>query len=272
MKKLIVTAALVALAFVPLHADLTIVQTMTMEGPTAAMTGGQMPKITMRIKGTKARSDIETPAMNIVSIADVTQNQIVLLNSVNKTAQVFTKESAAGGAKFDLPNFDASYKPTGKTQTIEGQVCHEHLFSMSVDMAQMAGANPQMPPEAAEMMKGVTMVINGSVWTAKDAPGVAEYAAYMKSALKSGLSGALSGMKPGQSAGLDKLMAAASAAPGLPYLTEMTMTVEGTGPMVDAMKQMGGPMKMIQKLSSVSLDTIPDDLFKIPEGYTIEKK
>ena len=135
----------------------------------------------------------------------------------------------------------------------------------------MTGANPQMPPEAAEMMKGVTMVMNGSVWTAKDALGVAEYAAYMKSVMKSGLFSAISGMKPGQSGGMDKLMAAASAAPGLPYLTEVTMTMEGTGPMVDAMKQMG-PMKMIQKLSSVSMDAISDDLFKVPEGYTIEKK
>ena len=271
MKKLVVTAALVALAFVPLHADLTIVQTMTMEGPMAAMTGGQMPKITMRIKGTKARSDIETPQMNIVSIADLAQNQVIILNGLTKTAQVITPESAAAGtAKLDLPNMDASYTPTGKTQTIDGQVCHEHQFSMTLDMAQMSG-QAQMPPEAAEMMKGVTMVMNGSVWTAKDAPGVSEYSAYMKSVMKSGLFSAISGMKPGQSGGLDKLMAAASAAPGLPYLTEVTMTMQGTGPMVDAMKQMG-PMKMIQKLSSVSMDAISDDLFKIPEGYTIEKK
>jgi hypothetical protein len=272
MKKLVVTAALIALAFVPLHADLTIVQTMTMEGPMAAMTGGQLPKITMRIKGTKARSDIETPQMSIVSIADLTQNQVIILNGLTKTAQVITPESAAAGtSKLDLPNMDASYTPTGKTQTIDGQVCHEHQFSMTLDMSQMS-AQPQMPPEAAEMMKGVTMVMNGSVWTAKDAPGVTEYANYMKSAMKSGLFSAIAGMKPGQSGGLDKLMAAASAAPGLPYLTEITMTVEGTGPMVDAMKQMGGPMKMIQKLSSVSTDAISDDLFKVPEGYTIEKK
>ena len=49
------------------------------------------------------------------------------------------------------------------------------------------------------------------------------------------------------------------------------MRFEGSGPMVDAMKQMGD-MKMIQKLSSVSTDTIAEDLFKVPEGYTIEKK
>jgi hypothetical protein len=37
------------------------------------------------------------------------------------------------------------------------------------------------------------------------------------------------------------------------------------------MKQMG-PMKIIQKLESVSTDPIADDLFRVPEGYTIEKK
>jgi hypothetical protein len=270
MKKLVVTAALAALALVPLRADLTLVQTMTMEGPMAGMAGGQMPKITMRIKGTKARSDIEAGPMNIISIADLAQNQVIILNAQAKTAQVITTSAPAVGTDVKIPNVEASYTPTGKTQTIDGFVCQENQFSMTMNMAEMGG-QAQMPPEAAEMMKGVTMVMNGSVWTAKDAPGTDEYMAYMKSAMKSGLAGALSGLKPGQGGGMDKLMAAASSAPGIPYLTEITMTMEGTGPMVDAMKQMG-PMKMTQKLSSVSTNPIADDLFTIPEGYTIEKK
>ncbi len=271
MKKWLCTALVAGLSFVPLHADLTFVQTMTMEGPMAAMAGGQLPKITMRIKGTKARSDIETPAMNLVSIADLAQKQVIILNSMTKTAQVITPESAAAGAaKLELPKLDVSFNPTGKSQTIDSQLCEEHLFSMTMDMAELGGQG-QLPPEAAEMMKDVRMVMNGSIWLAKNAPGVDEYTAYSKSALQSGVFAALSGMKAGQSGGMDKLMAAASAAPGLPYLTEITMTMEGSGPMVDAMKQMG-PMKMIQKMSSVSTEPISDDLFTIPEGYTIEKK
>jgi hypothetical protein len=272
MKKLTVTAALVALAFVPLRADLTFVQTMTMEGAMAAMAGSQLPKITMRIKGTKARSDIEGPAMSLVSIADIAQNQVIILNATTKTAQVMTPNSTAAGTTPPVVAFeDVSFKPTGKSQTIDGQACDEHLFSMTLNMAEMGAAGGQLPPEAAEMMKDVRMVMNGSIWIAKTAPGAAEYTAYMKSAMQSGTFAALSGMKPGQSGGMDKLMAAAGSAPGLPYLSEIMMTVEGTGPMVDAMKQMG-PMKMIQKITSVSTDPISDDLFMIPEGYTIDKK
>jgi hypothetical protein len=33
-----------------------------------------------------------------------------------------------------------------------------------------------------------------------------------------------------------------------------------------------GDMKMVQKVTSVSTETIMDDLFKLPAGYTIEKK
>lgn len=267
MKKWVVVLALVTVALVPVRADLTLVQSMTMEGPAAAAMGGQMPTITLRIKGNKARSDVQTPNASMVAITDLTTREVILLNSATKTAQII--KPGAGGANLPMPKVDASYKPTGKTQTIEGQTCEEHQFTMTLSMAEMGGQ--QMPPEAAAMMKDVTMAMNGSVWTAKSAPGAAEYTAYTQAALKSGIFAAMSGMPAGASGGMDKLMAAAASAPGVPYLTEITMTMQGTGPMVEAMKNMG-PMKMVQKLTSISTDTVSDDLFKVPEGYTVEKK
>ena len=70
---------------------------------------------------------------------------------------------------------------------------------------------------------------------------------------------------------MDKLMAAASAVQGVPCLTELTMAFEGTGPMVDAMKQMG-PMKMVQKTTTISVDPVPESVFVVPEDYKVEKK
>lgn len=267
MKKWVAALALVALALVPVHADLTLVQSMTMEGPAAAAMGGQMPTITLRIKGNKARSEVQSPAMTVVAITDLTTKEVIILNSSTKTAQIITP--GAGSANYKAPKVDASYKPTGKSQTIDGQACEEHQFTMTLSMAEMGGQ--QMPPEAAAMMKDVKMAMAGSVWTAKSAPGAAEYTAYTQAALRSGIFAAMSGMQAGSSGGMDKLMAAAASAPGVPYLTEITMTMEGTGPMVDAMKNMG-PMKMVQKLTSISTDTVSDDLFKVPDGYKVEKK
>jgi hypothetical protein len=272
MRKPLLTLAILAVSLVPLAADITITQTMTMEGPAAAMmAGGQMPKTTMRIKGLKARTDIEVMGQTISTITDVAKKQVIILQSQTKTAQVVTPAAiAAGGTPVVLPKMDVSFSPTGKSQTIDGVRCDEHSFAMTLDLAQTMG-QAQVPPEAAKMMEGVKMMMNGSIWIAKDAPGAGEFTAFNKAALDSNLLGAVTGMQAGQSGGLDKLMEASAKAPGLPYLTEISMTYEGAGPMVEAMKQMG-PMKIIQKVASVSTNPIPDDVFEVPAGYTIEKK
>jgi hypothetical protein len=269
MRKWFITVVVLALAIVPLRADVTVTQTMTMEGAAAAMMpAGQLPKITMRIKGMKARTDIETGGQTVTAITDLETKQVMMLMPGSTVAKVITPESvAAGGAPLPTPEMDVSLKPTGKSQTIEGVACDEHSFTMSLSMASMGGA--QMPPEAAAMMKDVSMLMNGSIWIAKAAPGAAEWMAFNKAALDSKLLSAIAGV--GSQPGMDKLLEASATAAGIPYLTEMTMRFEGSGPMVDAMKQMGD-MKMVQKVTSVSTDTIADDLFKLPAGYTVEKK
>jgi hypothetical protein len=51
----------------------------------------------------------------------------------------------------------------------------------------------------------------------------------------------------------------------------MDMTVEGSGQIADMMRQMMGGMKVTTKMSSISLEAIGDDLFKIPQGYAVIK-
>lgn len=268
MKKWVTTAALVVMSVVTMRADVTFVQTMTVEGAAAAMMGSaQMPRITMRIKGQKSRADIEVNGQTISSITDLESRQIIILNSETKTATVTTPGSSP--TDVPMPKIDASFKSTGKSQVIEGQQCDEHALTLRMNMSEISGA--QLPPEAVAMMKDVQMVFAGSIWTAPSAPGAAEYSAFTKAALSSNLFAALAGMAGGSSGGLDKLMEAAASAPGLPYLTDMTMTFEGSGQMVDMMKQMG-PMRMVQKISGVSTDAVAATAFEIPSDYKVDKK
>jgi hypothetical protein len=59
----------------------------------------------------------------------------------------------------------------------------------------------------------------------------------------------------------------------LPYLTELTMSIEGNGQMAAAMRgEMGGELKMAQKLVSISPNSIDDKTFQIPQGYKIAKQ
>ena len=71
--------------------------------------------------------------------------------------------------------------------------------------------------------------------------------------------------------GLREALKAMSSANGVTYLNESTITFEGEGQMVEMMKQMG-PMKVTTKVSSINTDAISDELFKVPEGYTIVKQ
>lgn len=267
MKRSLATLVVVVLCLVPLGADLTFTQTMTVEGAMAAMMAGKPIALVTRVKGKKARADMEV--MEISSLTDLVTREVTILNHKDKTAQVIGARSAPMPNAPEL-NLDFSFKPTGQAKAIDGVQCAEHVFTVSFGLANMSGQ--QVPSEAAEAMKDVRMVMDGSVWIAKDAPGAAEYIAFQKAALDGNLSYALGALMGGQSrGGMDKLMAALSEAPGLPYLTEMTMSVEGTGPFVEMMKKQMTGMKLVQKMASVSTEPLGDDLFRVPADYTVKK-
>lgn len=256
------------------RADLTIVQTTTIEGGMAAMAPGGVPtpKVTTRVKGMKARSDIDmsSAAGSTSTITDLVAGQVILLRHDQKTTQVTTAATVASSAASAPPvavTFDGAMTPTGKSQVLDGMKCDEFTFTTSIAMANLGG--PQVPPEAGAMMKDLTMLMKGSMWVAKEVPGAAEYVAFQKGLLKADLTAAAAGAG-GAMPGMDKLMKAMANVEGVPYLTEMTMSVEGPGQIGDMMRQMG-PMKITMKVSSVTADALSDDLFKTPEGYTVVK-
>src|SRR4051812_38550798 len=121
------TAIVVAVCSAAVRADVTIVQTTTIEGGMAAMGGAAMsPKMTTRVKGMKSRTDVDVNSMTIVTITDLTTKQVTVLRPDQKTANVITAPPAAGtGAPagtvppgVTLPTIDASLKATGKSQVI----------------------------------------------------------------------------------------------------------------------------------------------------------
>ena len=277
MKRWLSTVAVFALCSAVVRADVTIVQTMTMEGGPAAMTGQTIaPKTTTRIKGLKSRTDIETGAGNMSTIADLMAKQIIILRHDQKTAQVVGATAAGttstttttAPAVTGTMKMDATVTPTGKSQVIDGFKCDEFTFTTTMNMSEMGG--PGVPPEAAAMMKDLSLVMKGSMWVTKDAPGGAEYLAYQKALSSADLAAAAAGVSGINMPGMDKMMKAMASVNGLAYLTEMTMNIEGSGPMADMMRQMGA-MKMITKTNSISATPISDDLLKVPDGYTIVK-
>ena len=78
------------------------------------------------------------------------------------------------------------------------------------------------------MLKDMRVLMNGSMWMAKSAAGAAKIAAATKAMLDAQLAGLANGGATGlPSNGLDKVMRGLSGADGMPYLTEVTMTMAG---------------------------------------------
>ena len=276
MKRWLTTFAAVALCSAVLRADVTLVQTTSVEGGMAAMAPGAntSSKTTVFVKGMKQRTEISGGPISLITIIDVTTGQITVLRPDQKTATIVSpKPPATGTASSTTPPVsvavDGTMKATGKSQVIDGVKCEEYVFTTAMDLSAFSGG--QAPPEAAAMLQGVTMKVAGSLWVSKDVPGAAEYAAFQKAAAASDLSAAAMGAAGVSMPGMDKMLKTMGSIDGLAYLNEMTMQVEGTGQVAEMMKQMGA-MKIITKTSSVSADPISDDLFKVPEGYTVVKQ
>ena len=274
MKRSVATVALIALCSVALGADVTVTTTTTIEGPLAAMMNGASPRMITRIKGMKSRTDLEFQDQTLSTIIDLATKQAVVLIPAQKTAQVVDAASVAArtGSTPGAPRVDAVFEPTGRMQTINGQRCDEFRFSMSLDMSQAGAQAPQIPKEAFEVLKDARMATKGVMCLAKTAPGAAEYAAFQKAAIAANLlSGAasLSGLGAAQGS-IDQTMRLFARPEGIPYLVEADTSLEGTAPIIDLIKQLAA-VKMINKVTEVSVAPIADDLFTVPADYTYTK-
>ena len=271
MKRWISTALMLAACTAVVRADVTITQTTSVEGGPAAMAGAAAtPKTTTRIKGMKQRTDIDVAGQSISTIVDLTTKQVAILMHSQKTVRIMTSSPDEVRPQIELPKTDALLEPTGRSQIIDGVQCDEYSFSTSMDMGSMGGGAAQMPPEAAAMMQGATMKMKGSVWVAKSVPGAGEYSAFMTSAAKANLTSLVSGAVAGNNGSMERMMNAMAKLNGLAYMTDMMMTVEGTGQFVEMMQQMGD-MHVTTKVNSITTDPIDDAIFVIPSDYTVIK-
>lgn len=272
MKPCLRSLAMVVLCSAVLRADVTVTSATTIEGGLSAMMAGVTPKMVMRIKGMRGRAEMEAMGRTIATLADLNKKEVIVLRPDDKTAQVITAVTPEkpGTPHAPLPQIDGSFAPTGRSQTIDGLKCDEYAFSMTVAMSDMTSGQ-QAPPQAGEIFRDLQMLMKGSIWVTKAAPGAAEYTAFQKAALEANLAAILAGGVPGApSNGMDRVMKKFTGAEGIPYLTEMNLTIEGAGPAAEIMKQMGA-MKITSKVTSISTEPIADDLFVVPPDYKIIK-
>jgi hypothetical protein len=271
MKRWLAIVLVLAIPSALVRADVNVVQTTTMEGGLAAMGGANMsPKLTTRVKGMKSRTDFELPNTSLSVITDLVAKQTIVLRHDQKTAQISGPDAAPPAASAQSTvKLDSAATPTGKSQVIDGIKCDEYTFTATMALSDVTGS--QVPPETAEMLKGFTLAMKGSTWVSKDVPGAAEFIAYQKALAGSDMAASVMKVSGVNIPGMDRMMKAIAGVDGMAYMTVMDLTIEGgSGDMANMLRQMG-TMKVTTRVTSINADPVGDDLFKVPEGYTLVK-
>ena len=155
----------------------------------------------------------------------------------------------------------ASLKPNAEKKEIAGRACNGYDLAVATPMA--LGGDATM-----------TMVMTGPVFIAKGAPGSADYVAFYLAAAEKGfiMSGDPRAAKgaPQQVKGMTALHKAIADTGGIPYFMEMSMKIEGAGPMATMMNKMMGGSAFSQTVTAVSTDTIVATTFDVPAGYKLK--
>lgn len=245
----------------PALADVTVTQKVT--GGMAAMSGAES---TTYIKGSKMRTDGQAMGQATSTIIDLDAQRMVVLHTAKQEAEIhdLTKMSANLQKNIATAKVKADLTPSGQTRQVLGHTCKGYNLSVVIPMAMT-----DVP---------ISMGMKGTVWVAEGAPGAADYAAFYAAATDKGMffgggqQGGQSprgGMSPDQ--GMAAIYKALAGANGIPYLMDVTIQIEASGPMAEMMKKMG-PQGWTTEVTRVSTESLADDLFSIPAGYTTRNK
>jgi hypothetical protein len=247
MKRVFLVLGALVLLATTAFADVTVTTSLSILA--AAMTAdGTM---TTYAKGTKVLVDSSVAGQNVSVLSDATTKQQWTINHGTKTIEPLDAAKALAAMPISLGDAKVSVAPSGQKKDILGRSCEGYAIDISIP-ATISG-------------EAISMRMVGPAWVAKDGAGVAEYKASNKAFTEVGMSTSIMAQGP-----QGKGMAAASKAladAGMVLEQELKMTIEGNGPMAQAMGQAAGAT-ITMKVTTITTDAIPDAKFVLPEGYS----
>ncbi|HET7220591.1 MAG TPA: DUF4412 domain-containing protein [Vicinamibacterales bacterium] len=239
----------------PAAADVTLKSKSSGTGMTGAMAGD----MTQYVKGTRTRTDQTMGnGTQTSTIIDVATQTMIVLDHAKKEATVIDMTAIGGAmAKAGAADIEVAITPTDATRQIAGTACKVYDMKVAVPMQMGKG--------------GMTMVMTGPQCLAKNGPGQADFTAFYNAASAKGFF-----LDPNQAkaqpaaakamADMQRKMAEL----GVPLATEITITIDASGPMAEMMKKMGNTITT--EVTSISTAAIPDAMFDVPADYKVSKR
>lgn len=261
MKRAILVMGVTLVLSVSMLGDVTIKQTTSGKGMGVSASG----TTTTYIKGTKMRSEVETRGTVVTTIFDVENQKMYMFDSKKKSVDVWDMQafSAEMAKNVQAGEIKASVKANGKKKEVAGKTAAGYDLRVSVPATVGGEGGMEM-----------TVTLQGPMWVVKGAPGTAEYMAFYKAAVEKGWifsdPRAAKG-SPGQAKAMAEMHRQLASTGGVPYETEMAVSIEGEGPMAAVMARMGG-MSMTTTVQSVDTTVLDDTLFAPPAGYKLVPK
>jgi hypothetical protein len=244
----------------PAFADVTLTQQVSGK----ALGIGGTAASTTYIKGAKMRTELVTGDTTRVTIFDLDAQKMYAFETRKKEADVYSLATLqADMAKaVDASAMKASLAPNGRSKDIGGKTATGYDMSMSVPTT-MGGGDMKM-----------MLTMSGPVWIVKGAPGTADWANFYKQAADKGfIFGDPRAVKanPGQAKAMAEFYRRMAETGGIAYETEMTMKMDGDGPLAGLMAKMGGGSTSTTT-TDVSAAPLADDLFAVPAGYKLRER
>jgi hypothetical protein len=246
----------------PVHADVTLKQTMSGKG--LGMSGTMSG--TTYIKGNKMRSDVVMGDKTQSMIFDLDAQKLYMFDSKKKEADVWDMASFGQelGQTVDMANMKASIKANGKTKPFGSYTAAGYDMEISVPAALGGNKDQQM-----------IITMTGPVWIVKDAPGAADYARFYGAAAEKGWifsdPRAAKG-QPGQAKATAEMYRQFAEIGGIPYETDMQIKMGGgSGPLGGILARMGN-MSTSTLVTNAEAGTLSADLFAPPAGYKLNPK
>lgn len=257
-----ILATLAALSFAaPAAADVTLKQNVS--GKAFGMSG-QSTSVTY-IKGAKMRTESAMGGKNRVSIFDLDAQKMYSFEAGDKEADVYNLAQLQTdmAAAVDLSSMTATFAPNGKSKEIAGKTANGYDMTMSIPTTMGGNKDMQM-----------TLTMSGPVWIVKGAPGAVDWANFYKQAADKGfIFGDPRAVKgnPGQAKAMAELYRKMADTGGIAYETEMTMKMDGSGPLAGLMAKMGGGTATTST-TEVSTGALADDLFAPPANMKLKER
>lgn len=215
------------------------------------------------IKGARMRTDQTMGSNKLSTIMDIESGELISINHRNKEAEIWNIADLAKtmqGSGIAASGVDVKITPNGESKTIAGYKAVGHDLSVSVKSPMGEGM-------------AMTVTISGPAYLSTDAPGAKDYANfYMAAADKGFFFGDPRAAKaqPGNAKGMMALYRS-MAEKGIPLESTQVIKLSGDGPMAGLMAKVGGG-EISSTVTSVSAETLADDLFVVPAGYKIKRQ